>query len=85
MIVVIVVVMAMTKRSFFSSSIGNYIQADPNHPSVLQQSGPGQPGHPEQASGSEGGETSQHQGPLPLQELEAGACDIKVENIMMKC
>ena len=52
------------------------LQADPNHPwqGVLQQSGPCQPRHSEQASGSEGGDTSQDQGPLRLQELEAGAC-----------
>ena len=34
----------------------------------------GQPHHREQAGGSEGGDTSQYQGPLRLQELEAGAC-----------
>ena len=52
------------------------LQADPNHPwqGVLQQSGPGQPRHSEQASGSEGGDASQDQGPLRLQELEAGGC-----------
>ena len=47
------------------------LQADPNH---LLQCGPGRPRHPEQASGSEGGDTSQDQEPLRLQELEEGAC-----------
>ena len=77
-----VVIMVMTERLFFQ--FNRLLQADPNHPwqGVLQQSGPGQPRHPEQGSGYEGGETSQHQGPLPLQELRAGACDIKVENIL---
>ena len=36
--------------------------------------GTGQPRHSEQASGSEGGDISQDQGALGLQELEAGAC-----------
>ena len=52
------------------------LQADPNHPwqGVLQQSGPGQPRHSEQASGFEGGDTSQDQGSLRLQELEERVC-----------
>ena len=52
------------------------LQAGPNHPwqGFLWQSGPGRPRHSEEASGSEGGVTSQDQGPLRLQELEAGAC-----------
>ena len=47
------------------------LQADPNH---LLQCGPGWPRYPEQASGSEGGDASQDQGSLRLQELEKGAC-----------
>ena len=43
-----------------------------NHP--WQNGAAGQPHHREQAGGSEGGDTSQYQGPLRLQELEAGAC-----------
>ena len=47
------------------------LQADPNHP---WQCGPGRRRHSEQASGSEGGDTSQDLRPLRLQELEEGAC-----------
>ena len=78
----ITMIMVMIERWFLQFNWQQ--QADLNHPwqGVLQQSGPGQPRHPEQGCGYEGGETSQHQGPLPLQELRAGACDIKVENIL---
>ena len=46
-------------------------QADPNHP---WRCGAGRRRHSEQANGSEGGDTSQDQGSLRLQELEEGAC-----------
>ena len=51
------------------------LQVDPDHAGqgVFQQSGSGQPRHSQQASGSQGGDASQDQGPLRLQELEAGA------------
>ena len=49
------------------------LQADPNQ-GVLWQHGPGRLHQSEQASGSEGGDASQDQGSLRLQELEKGAC-----------
>ena len=47
------------------------LQADPNH-SMAAWTWP--TSQSEQSSGSEGGDTSQDQGPLRLQELEEGAC-----------
>ena len=44
------------------------LQADPNHPVAALTS------QSEQSSGSEGGDASQDQRPLRLQELEEGAC-----------
>ena len=62
-------IVVMMHRWFFQ--FNRQLQADPSHP---WQRWPGQLHHSEQASGSEGGDASQDQGPLRLQELEAEAC-----------